>query len=184
MIKVFYIEDENGSYISDDGAKRWTRLAGKELYDYLQTDKGKHTYFYTDTDEDGNCVGVEISDDELRANIIKTDKHSTYLKQMKAKYGCETVSIDAYEQEDGESKGYEVADETVDFLEAFAYKEDLAILQDALSMLTPEEMLIVKKLYLYPVRLTTRELAKEMGVTKTVIVRRTDRIFQKLKKYF
>ena len=45
MIKVFYIEDNNGQYVSADGSKRWTRLTGQALYDFLQTERGKKTYF-------------------------------------------------------------------------------------------------------------------------------------------
>ena len=41
MIKVFYIEDKNGQYVSADGSKRWTRLTGQALYDFLQTERGK-----------------------------------------------------------------------------------------------------------------------------------------------
>ena len=46
MIKVFYIEDKNGQYVSADGSKRWTRLTGQALYDFLQTERGKKTYFF------------------------------------------------------------------------------------------------------------------------------------------
>ena len=49
MIKVFYIEDNNGQYVSADGSKRWTRLTGQALYDFLQTERGKKTYFFVDT---------------------------------------------------------------------------------------------------------------------------------------
>lgn len=53
MIKVFYIEDKNGQYVSADGSKRWTRLTGQALYDFLQTERGKKTYFFVDTDDNG-----------------------------------------------------------------------------------------------------------------------------------
>ena len=45
MIKVFYIEDKHGQYVSADGTKRWTRLTGQALYGFLQTERGKKTYF-------------------------------------------------------------------------------------------------------------------------------------------
>ena len=65
MIKVFYIEDNNGQYVSADGSKRWTRLTGQALYDFLQTERGKKTYFFVDTDDNGVAIGVEITDKEL-----------------------------------------------------------------------------------------------------------------------
>ena len=59
MIKVFYIEDNNGQYVSADGSKRWTRLTGQALYDFLQTERGKKTYFFVDTDDNGVAIGVD-----------------------------------------------------------------------------------------------------------------------------
>ncbi len=47
MKKEFYIEDENGCYLSEDGKKRWTKLTGRELYDFLQTKRGKNAFFYS-----------------------------------------------------------------------------------------------------------------------------------------
>ena len=73
MIKVFYIEDNNGQYVSADGSKRWTRLTGQALYDFLQTERGKKTYFFVDTDDNGVAIGVEITNKDQQV-MLETDK--------------------------------------------------------------------------------------------------------------
>ena len=73
MIKVFYIEDNNGQYVSADGSKRWTRLTGQALYDFLRTERGKKTYFFVDTDDNGVAIGVEITNKDQQA-MLETDK--------------------------------------------------------------------------------------------------------------
>ena len=83
MIKVFYIEDNNGQYVSADGSKRWTRLTGQALYDFLQTERGKKTYFFVDTDDNGVAIGVEIRNTELASNLKGDKNHGDYLKQVR-----------------------------------------------------------------------------------------------------
>lgn len=108
MIKVFYIEDNNGQYVSADGSKRWTRLTGQALYDFLRTERGKKTYFFVDTDDNGVAIGVEITNKDQQA-MLETDKRRRrYVSESQKESGYIMVSFDYVETEDGTSTGDEV----------------------------------------------------------------------------
>ena len=87
MIKVFYIEDNNGQYVSADGSKRWTRLTGQALYDFLQTERGKKTYFFVDTDDNGDAIGVEITDKEQQIAFETDKRRRRYLSESQKESG-------------------------------------------------------------------------------------------------
>ena len=44
-MKIFYIEDDNGEFISINGKKRFTRLIGKKAIDFLNSKNGKKRFF-------------------------------------------------------------------------------------------------------------------------------------------
>lgn len=76
MIKVFYIEDNNGQYVSADGSKRWTRLTGQALYDFLQTERGKLTQndlqnFYTHLKTTGRLQYTEQQGNGLSDRMVR-----------------------------------------------------------------------------------------------------------------
>lgn len=108
MIKVFYIEDNNGQYVSADGSKRWTRLTGQALYDFLQTERGKKTYFFVDTDDNGVAIGVEITDKEQQIAFETDKRRRRYVSESQKESGYIMVSFDYVETEDGTSTGDEV----------------------------------------------------------------------------
>ena len=58
-MKVFYVIDENGEFYSEDKKVRYKELRGKELHNFLKSN-GANKFFSTDTDDDGNIIGVEI----------------------------------------------------------------------------------------------------------------------------
>ena len=184
MIKVFYIEDNNGKFVSADGHKRWTRLTGKALYDFLQTERGKNTYFFDDTDEKGVCIGVEISDAETRTNLIKEDKHNTYLRQMRDKSGLETVSFDFIETPDGESCGDEIIVGDDNLEESVFHSIDLKKLRAALQTLSAEEYNLIFALYLQNNPMTERAYSAQYSIPQKTINDRKNRILKKLKSFF
>ena len=184
MIKVFYIEDKNGQYVSADGTKRWTRLAGKALYEFLQTERGKNTYFFDETDENGVCVGVEISNAALRADLIKEEKHSIYLRQMREKSGYVTVSFDLIETPDGESRGDEVIADDENFEEEVLHSFELERLREALKALSTEEYNLIISLYLQNNPMTEREHSAKYCIPQKTINDRKKRVLKKLKSFF
>lgn len=185
MIKVFYIEDKNGQYVSADGSKRWTRLTGQALYDFLQTERGKKTYFFVDTDDNGVAIGVEIRNTELASNLKGDKNHGDYLKQVRDESGYITVSFDYFETEDGTSTGDEVIPNNDDSIENDVLRQfDLETLRRALDTLTEDEYALICALFLQDEPMTESEYANQKGTTQQAINKRKKAILKKLRNYF
>lgn len=185
MIKVFYIEDNNGQYVSADGSKRWTRLTGQALYDFLQTERGKKTYFFVDTDDNGVAIGVEIRNTELASNLKGDKNHGDYLKQVRDESGYITVSFDYFETEDGTSTGDEVIPNNDDSIENDVLRQfDLETLRRALDTLTEDEYALICALFLQDEPMTESEYAVQRGTTQQAINKRKKTILKKLRNYF
>ena len=185
MIKVFYIEDNNGQYVSADGSKRWTRLTGQALYDFLQTERGKKTYFFVDTDDNGVAIGVEIRNTELASNLKGDKNHGDYLKQVRDESGYITVSFDYFETEDGTSTGDEVIPNDDDSIESDVLRQfDLETLRRALDALTEDEYALICALFLQDEPMTESEYANQKGTTQQAINKRKKAILKKLRNYF
>lgn len=185
MIKVFYIEDNNGQYVSADRSKRWTRLTGQALYDFLQTERGKKTYFFVDTDDNGVAIGVEIRNTELASNLKGDKNHSDYLKQVRDESGYITVSFDYFETEDGTSTGDEVIPNDEDSIENDVLRQfDLETLRRALDSLTEDEYALICALYLQDNPMTLRAYAKTAGIPFTTVDSRRKSILSKLRNFF
>lgn len=185
MIKVFYIEDKNGQYVSADGSKRWTRLTGQALYDFLQTERGKKTYFFVDTDDNGVAIGVEITDKKQQIAFESDKRRRRYLSESQKESGYITVSFDYFETEDGTSTGDEVIPNDDDSIEDDVLRQfDLETLRRALDTLTEDEYALICALFLQDNPLTTRDYAKQLGVQQTTVMRAKKRILDKLRNFF
>ena len=60
-MSIYYFENENGTFFSEDGKRRFIRLSGKEAYDYMRENKSGDSYFVqtvTDDTEDGDGTAV------------------------------------------------------------------------------------------------------------------------------
>lgn len=185
MIKVFYIEDNNGQYVSADGSKRWTRLTGQALYDFLQTERGKKTYFFVDTDDNGVAIGVEITNKDQQV-MFETDKRRRrYVSESQKESGYITVSFDYFETEDGTSTGDEVIPNDDDSIEEDVLRQfDLETLRRALDTLTEDEYALICALFLQDEPMTESEYAVQRGTTQQAINKRKKTILKKLRNYF
>lgn len=185
MIKVFYIEDNNGQYVSADGSKRWTRLTGQALYDFLQTERGKKTYFFIDADDNGVAIGVEITNKDVQSKFEADKRRRRYMSDWQKESGYITVSFDYFETEDGTSTGDEVIPNDDDSIEDDVLRQfDLETLRRALDTLTEDEYALICALFLQDKPLTTRDYAKQLGVQQTTVMRAKKRILEKLRNFF
>ena len=67
MIKIYYIEDKNGKYVSEDGTRRFTKLEGREAYAFLKTPKGKKKRFMRISSiEDNEEINIEEQEEMKR----------------------------------------------------------------------------------------------------------------------
>ena len=185
MIKVFYIEDNNGQYISADGSKRLTRLNWQALYDFLQTERGKKTYFIVDTDDNGVAIGVEITDKEQQIAFETDKRRRRYVSESQKESGYITVSFDYVETEDGTSSGDEVIPNDDDSIEDDVLRQlDLETLRRALDTLTEDEYALICALYLQDKPMTEREFSRKTGIPQKTLNDRKARILKKLKSFF
>ncbi len=61
-MSIYYFENENGSFLSENGKRRFIRLSGNAAYEYMIKNRSKDLYFIqTVTEEtDGEKVFVEV----------------------------------------------------------------------------------------------------------------------------
>ena len=92
-MSIFYFEDENGTFLSTNGERRFIRLRGKEAYAYINQRDDKVIYFeQTVTDEDnGELIFIEISKEKI--NSDKDKNHEKYLAKCRKKYPYIMLSL-------------------------------------------------------------------------------------------
>ena len=61
-MKIFYLDDENGTFLSTDGRRRFVRLVGGEVLSYIKENRFQKVYFFTTSTEEelGDLVLIEI----------------------------------------------------------------------------------------------------------------------------
>lgn len=185
MIRVFYIEDKNGQYVSADGTKRWTRLTGQALYEFLQTERGKKTYFFVDTDDNGVAIGVEITNKDEQTKCEVGKRRRRYMSDWQKESGYITVSFDYFETEEGTSSGDEVIPNDDESIEDDVLRQiDLETLHRAFNSLTEDEYALICALYLQDKPMTLQQYASQIGVHFTTVDYRRKCVFRKIKSFF
>ena len=175
-MSIYYFENENGTFFSEDGKRRFIRLSGKKAYDYMRENKTGDSYFVqtvTDDTEDGEKVFVEVPKSSVSVYRGGT-YHAQYLSKMRhpTEDGDGTAVVDKYSDD-----GHTVED-------AVIREINLEILRRALKSLKDEELKIVRSLYLDDNPMSERQLSKELGVSQKTVNNWKRRVLDKLKKYF
>ena len=60
----------------------YRELRGQALYDYLQSEEGRRKHFDRMVDDEGNEIGVELHNEEIRRQYDKDRQHRRYLERM------------------------------------------------------------------------------------------------------
>ena len=68
-------------------------VEGRELYDYLQTKKGKEKRFFVYQDDDGDTIGIEEVENTTKGET-KGERKTRYHNQVKSEINAEEVSLD------------------------------------------------------------------------------------------
>ena len=186
MSCFYYVEDPNGEYCSADGQRRFKRLEGSEAFYYLQTAEGKgKRFFKVDTEELGE-INIELRREHIKEYRVY-ERHKQYLEDTKAQYGYQVVSLDeVVNPNDNESLTYQeiIADQSLDFVEGLIRGEKIDLLRKALKTLSMEEMKLIQKLFLNEERRTLKEIAEEKGISHVALIKRRDKIFDKIRDFF
>ena len=171
-MSIYYIENENGTYFSEDGKRKFIRLEGREAYDYLQHKKDNDIRFLQTTTLDGKeKVFIEIPSD--KKHIARDgERHAQYSKNCKKKSGIVTLSIEELSYSRG-IKGEELLeDKTANTEQTVVMNLEYENLHKALHTLTPLEYQIINLLYLSNEPMSEEKIGEMLGVSQQRITRK------------
>lgn len=179
-MKKFYVLDQSGDLLSNDGKKRYRELTGKDLFHYLKSDEGKTKVFHRMEDDEGNEIGVELPEENIQ-EYLSEEWHRQYLWQLKEELGVTVLSMEGL-LEEGEASGEELLEDSSQDLETYVIaKEEKDMLKKALNLLQPKEKAVLEALYLSDEKKSGTEVAEEWGVSSQYINKVKRRAIRKLK---
>ena len=180
-MKTFYIIDENGEFYSEDRKVRYKALSGNALHVFLASDQGKEKFFSTDTDSNGNVIGIEIPDN-YRAEYEKERLHSKYLREIRSDYI--TISLNIESGEDGTEtlESFLPDEESDEFFDIISKREQIHLLKNILPSLDKEEMELIFHLFLSDEPMTEVEYAEKIECSRQVVAYQKRLILDRLKK--
>jgi DNA-directed RNA polymerase sigma subunit (sigma70/sigma32) len=184
-MKVYYIEDENGKYASEDGSRRFTKLEGKVAYEFLKSPTGQGRRFMKLVNTDGgeDEINIEVHHNEIKT-FRKYERHDQYVSDVASIWGREVLSLDYKETSDGEMLSEVIEDESVNVEKEAFLQINLKKLRKALDTLTEDEYALICALYLQDKPMTEREYSLASGIPQKTINDRKARILKKLKSFF
>ena len=185
MSKTFYIENSNGTILSENGLRRFKKIDGKEVYEFLKTPEGKARRFMklnSSVDPEGE-IFIEMQTDKIRA-FRKYERHEQYVADILKTNEYIIVSINALDKDGEEGNEECIADDDVNVESEVIHQCDLEILRNALGSLSKDEFSLITALYLYDEPMSERQYAEYIGVTQQALHKRKQTILRKLRKYF
>lgn len=182
---IYYIEDENGTYFSEDGKRRFRRLRGREAYRFLRSPQAIGMRFFkadndAETDEE---LYVEIPPSQI-AKTRRIERREQYVDDCKVDSELTVISSSAPVGDEMEMGEELIADETIFVEEEVLHQLDLKTLREALQTLTTEERELIDALYSSDTPPTVRELGEKMGLHFTTVSKRKKAILKKLRTFF
>ena len=181
MKKIFYILDNNGEFLSEDGKKRYRALTGQALYQYLRTEEGKKKYFDVWQDDDrAVMVGVEVPTE--RAKLYEAEKRRRrYLYAVMEELDISITSLDVVLDAENEMVNGEHALPSliVSVEEMLIDKIEKEELHKAIKKLTKEEQELIY--FHYFENRSETDLAKAYGISQQAISKKIRKIREKIK---
>ena len=181
---IYYIENENGTFLSEDGKRKFMRLCGREAYDYLRSAEGKKKRFMkTGASEDGGeDEYVEVPLMYIRKHR-KDERRAQYVSDSQKRSGITIIlADDLLSPSEAVTNMDVIQDESVDVEESVIHADEIAMLRKALKALTEDEIAFVGALYLADKPLSEREMAAHLGISQVAVHKRKLAILRKLKK--
>ena len=184
-MKIYFVEDENGIYYSEDRARRFRKLSGEEAYSFLKSEIGKTKRFMkiNDSDDSGDDVYFEVpkkSEKEFR----KYERRNQYIADNRRD---STVGVYSFEEID-ENWEEIMVDDSVNVEEEIVRKLDRETIYKALDSLPTEDKELITALYLLVEPMSEPEYAAVTGIPQSTIsyrkIRSITRLRELLKKYF
>ena len=180
-MKKFYVLDEKGNLLSQDGKKRYRELTGKELFAYLRTEEGKSKVFHRMKDDKGNEIGVELPE-EYAKQYLSEEWHRQYLWKMKEEAGISELSIELF-VEGEEANGEELLEDVKQNLENQVLDaEEILLLRAAICKLSSDEQMLLQRLFFTKKPIKDSELAREMGISPSAVHQKKVKVFHKIRR--
>ena len=182
-MSIYYIENENGTFLSPDGKRRFIRLRGKAACRYLSSPEGKQKRFFKTTTEEsgGESVYIEIPPDKV-TDARRIERRAQYVMDCIRDSGFSTISIYEFFGSDGLTHEDVLSDPDTNVEEIADKHFDIEYLHKALSNLTSEEFALINLLYLTKEPLSEEKIGQMLGLTQQGVSRRKISILKKLKK--
>ena len=189
-MSIYYIEDENGEFYSEDRTRRFSRLRGKAAYDFFQTPEGKEKVFMPAND------AVEDGEEEIKIEVPK--ERETYFLQAKyrkryvaeTKQECNILLISGSEIINEGSDGEEITledsliDKSANTEEWFCKRADIETLYKAIETLTEQERELIELFFFIDTPITERQYANLKGISNGEAHNRKIDVLEKIKKFF
>lgn len=186
FLKIFYLDDENGTFLSTDGRRRFCRLVGGEVLSYIKENRFQKVYFFTTSTEEelGDLVLIEIPEASV-SKFRKEMNHKNYLRQIEKDSLIMCISLfDQAEGEEGLTVQDTIVDEAIDVEEKVILEIQLEMLRRALKVLSDEDLRIIHSLYLSEDPLSETQLSEILGIPRTTLMSHRDQIFSRIRRLF
>ena len=185
MKKIYMVKKNPNMPESEDN---WIMMNGYEFARFMETEEGqrrKKNFAQIDAcGEEDDIYVVECGEERAKEWRSEKDAHD-YLKECEVESGIETVSFDVVEV-DGEELSLEevVENPESDVVAEVIRKVAHDDLMEALSTLSDSDYDLIYQLFLSDEPLSLSEIAERENVYVSTIMRRRDKILEKIKKYF
>ena len=170
MDRQYYIKKDPSA---QESAVEWIKLDKQAFTDFLASPESRDRRFVRIGD-----TTIEAPEPDYR-DWQKEKNHKAYLR--KQAHGVTVLSLSGNDLSGCVNGEGVAADASVDMENEVLHKMELEALRAALASLDEASYHIIHALYLSERRMTARELAEELGVSHTVVVRRKKKNLENLK---
>lgn len=184
MAKKFYVLDSSKVGNVTDGNGNYRLLEGSEIKTFFENKENKARQFIYQRQPNGDVIGIEVPK-EKQKEVEAERNRAKYLKRVKREMGISILSLDSMIVKEFKTTIEDtIPDESADLEQQFIEKEEVEALRAALSLLTEDELYIIKALYLSPKPLTERDVAREMKLSQPAVHKKKIAILVKIRNFF
>lgn len=187
FLAIYYFEDENGTYFSEDGSRKFIRLKGKAAYEYIREHNSDHWCFYrtTTNEEYGEKVLVEVREKDIES-VRAEQRREQYVADSKNQSNIHIISLSQLLDEE---EYLSLEDQILPVVET-SVEDDVAkliefeMLRRALRTLTDDELRILYHLYLSEKRVSEKALSRMLNVPASTLNYRKQHALKKVREFF
>jgi len=184
-MKIYYIIDPKGKYLSANNEVKFRRLEGKEGYYFLTSPEGKGKRFYKFKNEEGNEINIELESHNIKSYRVN-ERHEQYISDTENDYEMVIIPLDSLVGKDNDDSltiADIISDSFSDVVQDVITFTNLELLHNAIKKLNQEEQELLSALFLSPNSMSERKLSSLTGVPQKTINNQKNKILKKLKEF-